>query len=294
VNFVKVAEIAAEQNGRITTRQLRTCGFGNSSIENAREAGHLHREHHGVYVVGHRAPSRTGRWHGAVLAAGSDAVLSHRCAATAWGIRDGVGPRIDVTTPPGGRKRPGIAFHRAALEPFEMTTWRKIPITTPSRTMVDLAHELRDEEVIEWALRRLQLIKRYDHKLLELSNHRRRNAVLGRLLGGIAPTRSPLEIAFLTRVVRPHLLPAPEVNSRPEGFMVDFLWPDAYLIVETDGSQHDDPLQRRADEIRDAYHAERGYLTLRYRWPDVDAGAGTAAQIRALLDARADFHPGSG
>jgi hypothetical protein len=157
--------------------------------------------------------------------------------------------------------------------------------------MVDLAHELRNEEGIEWALRQLQFRNLYDHKLLELSNHRRPSRTLTRLLAGIEPTRSPLEIAFLHRVVRWHNLPAPEVNARPLNFLVDFLWSDAKLIVETDGSQHDNPLQRRADEIRDGFHAERGYLTLRYRWSDVRRHTVTAGQIqhqlriRHLLDA---------
>src|SRR5688500_18535701 len=120
-NFARAAEIAAAQHGRITARQLRDeCDFQNSSIERGVEAGRLHRVHQGVYALGHLAPSREGDWHAAVLACGEDAVLSCRCAATAWGIRDGVGPKIDVTIPPGShRKRPGIQIHRANLLPFE-------------------------------------------------------------------------------------------------------------------------------------------------------------------------------
>jgi very-short-patch-repair endonuclease len=270
VQFAEAATIAARQHGRITTQQLIACGFSKKSIERAVRAGRLHRVHRGVYAVGHVAPSRLGDWMGAVLACGSAAWLSHRCAATAYGIRDGVGPRIDVTIPgTSGRRRPGIAIHHADLETFEVGVWERIPITSPARTMVDLAHELRNEEAIEWMLRELQFRRLYDQRLLDLSNHRRPNRTLGRLLAGIEPTRSPLEVAFLHRVVRRHNLPTPEVNARPVGFLVDFLWADARVIAETDGRQHDDPLRKQADAARDAIHAEAGYLTLRYRWADV-------------------------
>ena len=295
VNFGSVAALAATQNGRVTTRQLRERGFGNSSIENGIRAGHLFRVHHGVYIVGHRAPSRLGAWHGAVLACGPAAVLSHRCAATLLGIRDGVGPRIDVTVPSSGRRRPGIAVHRARLLPFEIARWSDIPVTSPNRTMVDLAHELIDPEQIEWAMRELQFRRLYDRVLLELSNHRRRNATVARLLDGFAATQSPLEVAFLRRVVRRHHLPVPECQVKLEGFRVDFFWPQAGLIVEVDGRSHDQPLMRQADATRDAVHAAIGLMTLRYRWADVHRrDLAVATEIAARLGERAGFHPGSG
>ena len=241
----------------------------------------MHRIHEGVYALGHLAPSREADWHAAVLAGGEDAVLSARCAASASQIRDGVGPRIDVAIPPSShRERPGIRFHRALLAPFETTVWQGIPITTPSRTMVDLACHLRpDAEAIEWALRQLQYRRLYDPRLLEFSLHRRPNRILRGLLDGVEPTRSPLEIAFLRRVVERHGLPAPQVNVKVLGFTCDFVWPEALLIVETDGRQHDDPLQRAADRFRDALHSAAGWRTLRYRWPDVHRSAATAAEI---------------
>lgn len=215
-NFSRAAAIAARQHGRITTRQLRDeCDFQNSGIERGVEAGRLHRVHHGVYALGHLAPSRAADWHAAVLACGDAACLSVRCASTAWRIRDGVGPRIDVTIPSDQRRtRPGIDIHRADLLPFEVTAWDGIPITSPARTLVDLANELRDRpEEIEWAMRRMEFERLLDLKLLELSHRRRPNRTIRRLLDGIEPTRSPLEIAFLTRVVRRHHLPEPGSTS---------------------------------------------------------------------------------
>jgi len=47
-------------------------------------------------------------------------------------------------------------------------------------------------------------------------------------------TRSDLEEDFLTLCGR-HGLPEPEVNVRVGDHLVDFLWPDRRLVVETDG-----------------------------------------------------------
>lgn len=287
-SFSDAAAMAALQNGRITTAQLRQCGFGKGSVEKAVKAGRLHRTHVGVYALGYLAPGRLGDWHGDVLACGTDAVLSVRNAATLMQIREGVGPRTHVTVPAAARRRrPGVEVHHADLLDVERTTWSGIPCTSPARTMVDLAHHLRDRDAIEWALREMQFRRLYDFGLLELSNRRRPSRFVGALLGDLAPTGSPLEVAFLNRVVRRHGLPAPECQARREGFRVDFCWQDARLIVEADGRNHDQPLMRRADAHRDAILSAAGYLVLRYRFADIHRRhAATAAEIRRHLNMR--------
>ncbi len=292
VSFVTVAALAATQNGRITSRQLRARGFGNSSIESAVRLGHLHRVHRGVYAVGHVAPSPLGDWHAAVLAGGPGAVLSHRSAATLLRIRDGVGPRIDVTVPAGGHARAGIAFHRSKLEPWEVTEVSHIPTTSPARTLVDLAHALDDPDAVEWAAREMQFRRLFDRRLLELANHRWPDRTVTRILESLAPTGSRLEVAFLSRVVRRHRLPEPQSQVRLEGFRVDFFWPQARLVVEVDGKAHDEPAMRQADAVRDNVLQLAGYVVLRYRWADVHRrDAQTARQIRRAL---ADSHPRPG
>jgi very-short-patch-repair endonuclease len=285
-SFAKAAEIAAVQNGRITTRQLRSdCDFQNSGIERAIQAGKLHRVHQGVYAVGHLAPSRLGDWHAAVLACGPEAALSHRCTATLMRVRDGVGPRIDVTIPPGShRSRPGIEIHRSPLEPWERGTWSNIPVTSPARTVVDVAHEIKDDDAIEWMVRELQFRRLYDRQLLELANRRRPNRTVNRLLDHMPHTRSPLEVAFLNRVVRRHSLAAPECQARLEGFRVDFFWPAARLVVEVDGKDHDLPMMRLADDARDRVLSAAGFVVLRFRWAHIHShDAATAKQIRSTL-----------
>ena len=164
------AEIARDQHGLITVRQLHEIGIGKSGIEKGVGSGRLHRLYRGVYAVGHRASTPERRWLAAVLACGDGAVLSHRCASTKQRIRDGVGPRVDVTTSGAGRRRDGIAVHRAALLPIEVTVEDAIPITSPARTMVDLAWHLQDRDAIHRAVREMQFRRRFDRVELELAN----------------------------------------------------------------------------------------------------------------------------
>lgn len=50
-----VSRLAADQHGRASAQQLLACGLTTKAIEVRLRRGQLHREHHGVYAVGHRA-----------------------------------------------------------------------------------------------------------------------------------------------------------------------------------------------------------------------------------------------
>ena len=79
----------------------------------------------------------------ATLATGG--VLSHATAAAAWEIL-GVGAAIHVTVPgdPGRKRRAGIRVHRSrTLTALDTTIRRGIPLTTPERTVADLARGMQ-------------------------------------------------------------------------------------------------------------------------------------------------------
>src|SRR5207342_1484698 len=95
--------------------------------------------HRGVYAVGHPLLTVEGRWMAAVLASGAGAVLSHRSAAMLWGLRRTDRTAIEVTARACGRGRAGLQRHRGLLAADEVTVHRGIPVTTVSRTLLDLA-----------------------------------------------------------------------------------------------------------------------------------------------------------
>jgi hypothetical protein len=109
--------------------------------------GALLREHRGVYRVGHRPPSLEARYLAAVCACGEGALLSGPAAAHLLGVLKGPAPTPEVTTRT-ERRVEGIVTRRSrAIGARDATSWRGVPVTTPARTLVDLAAVLEAEDL---------------------------------------------------------------------------------------------------------------------------------------------------
>jgi len=277
-----IAALAEFQYGVVARAQLRERGLTDGGIARRVRDGQLHRLHRGVYAVGHRVLTREGRWMAAVLAAGPGAVLSHASAAAAWDLRRTSGSVIDVSVPThaGRERRAGIRLHRrGTMTLSEVTLHRGIPITTPARTVIDLARTLNGR-VLE------QLIDLADQRgLLDLADLRSANsaslrAALERY--SPAPIRSELEARFL-RLCDEHRIPRPETNVRIEGIEVDFVWRDRRLIVEVDGyAYHRSPSAFEEDRERDVVLTTSGWRVMRFTWRQIaQRSAWVAASIRA-------------
>jgi hypothetical protein len=122
-----------------------------------------------VYAVGHTILTANGRRMASVLAAGPGAVLSHASAAAPWEIRPSAAARVDVSvrTSGGRAKRPGLRIHRArTLRTEEITEHQGIPVTTPTRTLFDLASSLH-RRALERALDEAEIRELYDLRALE-------------------------------------------------------------------------------------------------------------------------------
>ena len=162
-----------------------------------------------MYAVGHEAVGREGRRWAAVLALG-DACLSHSSAAAAWGI--GAAPaaiHVTVRGRTGLRSRDGIRVHRPRVLPDdEVTTLRGLPITTPARTLLDLAASARSA-TIAVAVDRAEQLRLIDfaelHALLERYHGRAGTPSLKAVLAeynGPADVRSYLERLVLELCAR--------------------------------------------------------------------------------------------
>ena len=236
----------------------------------------------------------------AVLAAGRGARLSHGAAGALWDIRRSDAGRIDVTVPGTGgrRRRTGLRIHRARdLRPGEVDVRRDIPVTSPARTLLDLAASL-SERGLERALDRAELLELTDYPALAaLARARpghhgagRLQAALGRHEAGTTLTKSALEELFL-ELCRGHGLPRPLVNSWVEAKEVDFLFPRHRLIVETDSwTHHRSRAAFENDRARDALMARAGYRTLRFTHRQIeDAPASVAQAVAATASAAGDL-----
>ena len=290
---VALARLVRRQHGVVSRGDLRALGLSDDAIDRRVAAGRLHRLHRGVFAVGHTLLTGKGRSMAAVLACGDGAALFHASAADLLGIRRSDSAWIDVVVPTGaGRaKRAGIRLHRVrTLRADEVTTHDGIRVTTPARTLLDLAATLTRDR-LERALDRTEILELTDYPALDAMarahpHHRGSNklrAALGTYLAGTM-TRSDLEDLFLS-ICRHHGLPRPRVNHHLAGNEVDFLFVEERLIVEIDSWRYHKT--RRAfdqDRARDALHLTLGYRTIRFTDRQLDRDPnGVAATLQAAL-----------
>jgi putative AbiEi antitoxin of type IV toxin-antitoxin system len=136
--------LAGSQHGIVTRRQLLALGYSPRSVEHRVARGRLFPVDLGVYAVGWPALSQRRRWMAAVLAGGEGAALSHRSAAALWDIGREEEARTDVSVRRRCElRRPGIRFRgRPTLSPEDVVLRDDIPVTSPVRTLVDLATDI--------------------------------------------------------------------------------------------------------------------------------------------------------
>jgi Transcriptional regulator, AbiEi antitoxin/Protein of unknown function (DUF559) len=157
-----VGGLADRQHGVVSREQLLAAGQTPRVIRRSLDAGRLRPVFRGVYAVGHVALRREGWWMAALLACREGSALSHRTAAQAWGLTTGPTLPIDVTTcTDHGRKHARITTHRTLLAPFDALTRDHVRLTTPSRTIVDLAATLEGRALRE-TVERAQDLRRFD------------------------------------------------------------------------------------------------------------------------------------
>jgi hypothetical protein len=255
--------------------ELRACGLSDDQIVTRVRMGWLHPWYRGVYVVGHANPPLEGRWLAAVKACGLGSVLSHYAAGALWRLLewDGRFPSVTVRGA-GGRGQRGIRVHRSPLDAQDVTRHRGIPVTTPLRTLLDLAAILPPRQ-LRRAVRQALALRLVSHRELlqgvEAAGSRRGVRALRAILAdGPAPTRSELEDVVLDLILHGGL-PMPDINVPLvlDGRRVipDFRWPDRNLVVEADGTAwHDDPLARTDDAERQALLEAHGERVLRVTW----------------------------
>jgi very-short-patch-repair endonuclease len=286
---VAIARLAAQQFGVVSTEQLRATGLSQAAITRRGSAGRLEKALPRIY----RLAGYPETWEQKVMAttlwAGGEASASHATAASLWGF-DGMAPRTLVTvSSPAPMRRP----HRSVevkkvrvLHNRDRTRRWSIPVTTPSRTLLDLGTVV-DHEVLEAALEsalRLGLtsLPRLRWQL-EVSGGRgvRGTAALRKLVdergAGYVPTHSVLEARF-RRLLKRHRFPQPEQqhvvwrNSGQRAF-VDFCYPELGLVIEVDGfASHGSRISWNEDLRRQNDLVITGLRVLRFTWTDLTDG----------------------
>lgn len=246
--------LAGRQHRVLARAQLRQLGFSEDQIDWRIKRGWLRPLHRGVYQVGPGAPGREGHWMAATLAIGEGAALSHRSAAELWSLIPGCSASMHVIAPGtnGRRSRARLIVHRFK-RPVEMTCKRRIPVTTPLRTLRDIEPTI-DRLTFDRAVAQAQRLRLCTKDELDA------------LFPIHTPTQNEFERRFLELCAH-HAIPRPQCQAELGPYHPDFLWPAQRLIVETDGhATHGTRTAFEDDRARDVELKARGYTVLRFTW----------------------------
>jgi hypothetical protein len=288
-----VASVASKQHGVVGRWQLLELGLTPSSIQRGVGRGLLHPVFQGAYAAGFGALNRNARLMAAVLVGGENAMLSHRTGGALLRMIVSYPNRIDVTAIRCGRSRhDGILVHRPRRLPLEERWIRDgIPVTSASRTLIDLAAILSQRELREAVhaadRHRILHIDRIE-RMLRATPGRHGTDKLESILSTYRPmpdSRSWLQDRFLFECDLAGI-PRPAVDVVVEGFEVDCLWPAERLIVELDSyGYHGDPDAFETDRRRDVILTLAGYTVLRFTYERVTADpAGVVREVLAALE----------
>lgn len=253
----RLARLAAGQDGVVSTIQLHALGLDDAAIHRRAREGRLHRLHRGAYAVGHRTLGPRGWEHAALLALGPSAVLSHRSAASVWGIRSLTASWVELAHPGKRRSRDGILVHwTRGFTPGDVMLREGLRVTSPARTLIDLADVL-SPSALQRTLATAERAGLVDRAGFVLPPGRRRV-----IRGEHVFTRSGEERRLLGLLRGWGLRPL--VNQQIGRWEADFYWPAVGVVLELDLYEtHGDRTAFERDREKDADLVERGLRVMR-------------------------------
>ena len=263
-------------------------GLTPSAIAYRQRTGRLVRVHYCVYSLGPPRLDPPAQAAAAVLACGPDAALSHSSAAFLWGLTKRWETPPEVTTTE-DRRHPGIAVHiTATLAGRDVRTHLGIRMTSAARTLLDIAARFTDKQLTRafhdaWHARRIYRAE-LEELLERLPHHPGAKYLRPLVTNTTGPTRSEFEDTFRA-FVRRYGLPAPQINTRVNGFEVDALFTEQRVIVELGGWEfHQHRAAFEGDRERDATLLAAGYVTIRITWERlIEAPEREAERLREIL-----------
>jgi hypothetical protein len=293
--FLQLTEI---QRGVIWRRQVLDCGLTPDAIDWLIRSKRWQLLRRGVYYVFTGEPSREALLWTALLAAGSQAVLSHQTAAELFKITDRQSSLVHVTIPASRHiaRLQGIVVHRSTRLEVARHPSLLPPRTRIEETVLDLVVQAATfDAAFAIACAACQRRLTTSGRLAEAMNKRKKMRWRAELTAAIAEIESGvhslLEFKYVRDVERPHGLPQASRQARiardGRSSFLDNLYDDFALCVELDGREAHPDDRRWMDIRRTNAVAETGTTTLRYGWSDIDRRpCQTAGQVGAALRRR--------
>lgn len=276
----EVIEFAKRNNGVFTSQEASALGLDRSTIKRRVDDGIFVRVAHGVFALPGTASRPDLTLRAACRSLG--AVVSHETAA----LRHGMGPvrerSLNVTVPHRTTHTyAGLKLHQSTdLLEAHLMYLDGLPITTPARTIVDLARTTGERQlarVLDGALAAGHVsIEELGDLFASLARRGKAGVVkLRRLLeersDGAFVTESALESRLL-ELLDDAGLPLPDTQFHapwllPVQGRVDFAYRSARLVIEADSRRwHSHHQAFEKDRIRDNAAQLAGWRVLRFTW----------------------------
>jgi len=276
--WAELAAASVKQFGVFSSVQASGCGISEDALYRAARAGRLVRIRSGIYRDPAAPPSWKQELMWAQLWAGERAVLSHRSAAAfheLWGFDPGP---VELTAPIARRAPKGVVVHRGELTGADVVTRGPLRLSSPTRTLIDIA-AVAGEEAVEIALdsalhKGLTSIPYLIARLRANGTNGRKGAArLLRLAELRIPfpkgLESPLETKFL-RLLRRARLPQPEAAVPVGPYRLDFAFPPGKLGIELEGHEYHSGKQALNRDVAKRNHLLGcGWSILYFTWDDV-------------------------
>ena len=297
----ELATLASHAHGVFTLTDARDAGLSHRQID-LRVRDEWVTLYDGVFLAAGAPATWRGDLLAATLAAGAGSAISHRAAGAMCELPGGRDDLVELSCLRWKRTiRPGMVAHESRrLDERDITTIDGIPVTTPERTILDLASCYPYEKYLEYvvqAARRKRLIT-YESMRAVFNRHARRGlkgvralrATLDRWDPDSRPTESDME-TMLLQAVRQYGLPEPALQYEvrdADGHLVarpDAAYPAARIAIEYDSKQeHSDEFQLAKDARRRNALQVRGWVVLSARHAELRRG-GTelCEQIQTIL-----------
>lgn len=281
----RLALLCGRQAGAFSLEQGLAVGFSKRTIYDRATAGTWERQLPGTFVLGGSEGSRVQQLWVAHLAVGSNAVLTHETSALLHGAEQLDTDPIILTNPHRWHHRlPGIFVHQIDdLRRSHQTLWRGLPVSTPSRSVVELG-ATQSSAMVGRAADDLVRLRRttYAHVAAVLADVARPGKPgivrVARMLDergdGYVPPASELERALFAALeaggLPPPLRQVPLPGRGPIRGLVDGAYVDAQMVLEADGRRwHARMEAMRSDRARDAQTVRAGWLPMRFVYEQI-------------------------
>lgn len=240
--------LAARQHGVISLDQARSMGLSKDAVYYRVRRGRWERVLPRVFRLG-GAPESWRQWlMAALMWSGPRAAVTHRAAAELLGFDDFSRGLVEITLPVKLHSPcPRVIVHFGYFQRRDIAVVQGIRVTTPARTILDLAAVLPEEELaaaLDESLRKGWTSLARLRWELEQDGRGARNGsgILRGLLGERSATEAPPDSRLedrLWRLICTVGLPKPHrqwrVRTAGSTYYADMAYPDEMLALEADG-----------------------------------------------------------